>query len=134
MTPPPRRARVRRLARAAALLLPLWLAVALAAPAVAETPEGWPDGPPISGLHTGLLLAGIPALVIIVVGVLVVLPTLRQKSYTPGMAWRNENTWFGGPEHGLDDVARDEPAALEAGADASAESDPTHRGGASARW
>ena len=62
----------------------------------------------------------------LLIAVLASVPKMvRGDGYTPGLAWRNESEWFGGPKDGLDAADRTDPKAISADAD---------RGGASARW
>jgi hypothetical protein len=115
---------VRRLARAAALA-PGVLVPLAAAPALAVPPEGWPAPDPVSTLDMLLVLLGIPLALFVGITLLVYVPSMaRGERYTPGLAWRNENEWFGGPRGGLGAADHAEPESV-------GESD---RGGASARW
>lgn len=113
---------LRALALAPAALLPL-----VAAPAFAAPPEQWPDAEAVGAFDFLLVLFAIPLGLFIVIAVLAYVPSMaRGEKYTPGLAWRNENEWFGGPKDGLEAADKADPQALE-----SAESE---RGGASARW
>ena len=116
---------VRRLARTLALtplvLLPLAPGAASAVP-----PVGWPEAEPVSALEFLLVLLVIPLALFLLIALLASVPKMvRGERYTPGLAWRNENEWFGGPKDGLDAADRTDPKAISADAD---------RGGASARW
>jgi hypothetical protein len=74
-----------------------------------------------------LVLVVIPLGLALVISLLAVVPSMiRGERYTPGLAWRNENEWFGGPKDGLEATDKTDPQALEAAEGA--------RGGASARW
>jgi hypothetical protein len=116
---------VRRLARAVALT-PAVLAL-MAAPAFADTPERWADSDPVSVMHALLIIVIIPAALFLVISLLVLVPSLaRGEKYTPGLAWRNENEWFGGPGDGVEAAEGARPEAIEGS--------ETGRGGASARW
>lgn len=119
---------VRRLGRAAALT-PAALVLLAAAPAMAAPPQSWPEPEPISGLYALLLLAGAPLALIGIITLLVYVPSMaRGEKYTPGLAWRNESEWFGGPAGGVEAVDRRDAPELEG-------SDPEHaKGGASGRW
>ena len=117
---------VRRIARALALT-PAVLVSLAAAPALAVAPDSWPQPDKVSTLHVLVLLAGVPLGLFVLITLLVYVPSAaRGQRYQPGLAWRNENEWFGGPTDGLEAADKTEPAAVEA-----AEHD---RGGASARW
>lgn len=116
---------VRRLVTTAALA-PVAL-LGLAAPAAAAPPETWPETDSVSVLDMLLLVLVIPVGLIAVISLLVYVPSMaRGEKYTPGLAWRNENEWFGGPRGGVETAAKSDPAAIEAEGSA--------RGGASARW
>lgn len=99
----------------------------VAAPALAAPPETWPEGSQVSAFDMLLVIALIPLGLALLISVLAYVPAMaRGERYTPGLAWRRENEWFGGPKDGLEtvdrgDTARDDDAATE-------------RGGASARW
>ncbi|HSE07897.1 MAG TPA: hypothetical protein VLB29_04465 [Nocardioidaceae bacterium] len=112
---------LRALALAPVLVLPL-----VSAPALAAPPEAWPDTEPVGALDFLLVLLVFPLGLALVVAILAYVPSLtRGEKYTPGLAWRNENEWFGGPTEGLEAADKAEPQALEGQSD---------RGGASARW
>ncbi len=118
---------VRRLARVLALA-PAALVALSAGAANAVPPEGWPAGDPVSTLQVLVLMVGIPVALLVAITLLVYVPSMaRGEKYTPGLAWRNENEWFGGPRGGVEAVDRIEPKAVGAGGD-------EDRGGASARW
>lgn len=117
---------VRRLARAVALV-PALLA-GMAVPAFADTPETWADTDPVSTMNVLLILVVFPLGLAAIIGLLVYVPSMaRGDKYTPGLAWRNESEWFGGPRGGVEASDRARPAAIEGAKD-------TDRGGASARW
>ena len=117
---------VRRLARTVALA-PVALAL-VAAPAFADTPAKWPDAEPVSALHAMLILVAFPLGLFVIITLLVYVPSLaRGEKYTPGLAWRNENEWFGGPRGGVEAAEKAQPEAIEGVQE-------TGRGGASARW
>jgi len=102
--------------------------VSLAAPALAEAPETWTDPEPVSSLHALLILVAIPLALFVGISLLAYVPSMaRGEKYTPGLAWRNENEWFGGPRGGVEAADRAEPDAIES-------AEESHRGGASARW
>lgn len=119
--------RVVRRSLRALVLTPALLVPLVAAPAFAVPPEAWPDSEPVGALDFLLLLLVIPLGLVVLIWVLASVPSMaRGQKYTPGLAWRNESEWFGGPTDGLEAADRTEPEAIEA-----AEAD---RGGASARW
>jgi hypothetical protein len=116
---------VRRLVTTA-LLAPVVL-LGMAAPASAAPPETWPETDSVSALDMLLILVAIPVGLIAVISLLVYVPSMvRGQKYTPGLAWRSENEWFGGPRGGVEAATESDPAAIEAG--------DSGRGGASARW
>lgn len=115
---------IRRLVRAA-LVAPA-VVLLTAAPAVAAPPEQWAEADDVSALSFLLVVLLIPAGLFIVIALLSWLPSMGKSGsgYSPGLAWRHEPEWFGGPRDG---VARAEEAKADsAGAD--------DRGGASGRW
>ncbi len=80
--------------------------------------------PPLDALLVFLL---IPAGLFALITLLVYVPSMaRGQKYQPGLAWRNEPEWFGGPRGGVE--AADEADQATAGDQAG------ERGGASARW
>ncbi|RHW27700.1 hypothetical protein D0Z08_08555 [Nocardioides immobilis] len=107
---------VRRLLAAA---VPAGLAVAAilatAAPASADTPEGWPDEPAIDFVEMLLILGGIPLLVFIVIVALVYGPPLaRGESVKPG-AQPLESQWLGGPRKSGGELAAPDAEGSKAG-------------------
>jgi hypothetical protein len=119
---------VRRAVRALALA-PAALVVLSAAPVLAAPPEQWPAPEPVSTLQTLLVLVGIPVTLFVVISLLVYVPSMaRGQKYTPGLAWRSENEWFGGPRGGVEAADQKDAKALEGVAAG------TDRGGSSARW
>jgi hypothetical protein len=60
---------------------------------LADTPQNWPDPPPMSTLHALLLFGGVPLLVIIVITLLVMAPSLAK-----GPRYRPDQEWDAGPE------------------------------------
>src|SRR5680860_647430 len=128
---------VRRYVRVAALS-PAVLVPMVAAPAFADVPVQWESGEPVSALYALLLLAGIPLLLFAGITLLVYVPSMvRGEKYVPGLAWRNEIEWFGGPRDGVAAVDRNDHDAIES-SDSPDTSDEavavTGRGGSSARW
>jgi hypothetical protein len=107
---------VRRLLAAAA---PAGLAVAVllatAAPASADTPEGWPKEKPVEFLHVLLVLGGIPVLVFVVIVALVYGPALaRGESIKPG-SQPLESQWLGGPRKSAGELAAPDAEDSKAG-------------------
>ena len=113
---------MRALALAPAAALP-----ALAAPASAAAPTQWDPIEPVSVLDFLLVLVLIPGALFVVIFLLSSLGSMirGESSYQPGLAWRNEPEWFGGPRGGLEKV--DKQPQVEAG-------QASERGGASGRW
>jgi hypothetical protein len=122
---------VRRTARLLALV-PAILVTSATSTAFADPPSQWEDNPSVSFLHVLLVLVGIPLGLFLLITLLVYLPSMSKgEAYHPGLAWRNEPEWFGGPRRGLE-AADDQPVAVGTGhGDDGAEPD---RGGASGRW
>jgi hypothetical protein len=115
----------RRAARAL-VLTPAVLVLTGTAPALATAPEQWAEES-VSPLHALLVLAVIPIGLFVLITVLAYVPSMaRGEKYTPGLAWRSEPEWFGGPSRGLDATEDAGRPAVEAGRD--------DRGGASAHW
>jgi len=115
----------RRVTRALALVPVLLIAGAL--PASAAPPAQWPEAPSVSPLDFLLVLVLVPAGLALVIALLAALPSMLGggSTYHPGLAWRHEAEWFGGPRDGLEKADRSDPEAIEASAE---------RGGASGHW
>jgi len=97
------------------------LSVALAAPASAEAPEYWPANDAIDTLGAILLLAGVPLLLTLVIGLAVYVPALaRGERVAPG-APQVDDQWLGGPRKSAGELA-------------APDSDTSQAGGASGRW
>lgn len=97
------------------------LSVVVATPANADVPEGWPDADPIDTLGAIGLLAGVPLLLALLIGLAVYVPALaRGERVAPG-APEVEDQWLGGPRKGLGELAGPDSVDSEAG-------------GASGRW
>lgn len=95
--------------------------VALAGPAHADVPEGWPVPDDVDFLHVLLVLVGIPLGLFLLIALAVYLPALvRGERVAPGAA-RVENQWIGGPSKTTSELAGPDGSDSEAG-------------GASARW
>ena len=131
MTNHPSTTAVRRVARALALV-PAILVTFATGSAFAEAPEQWEDNPSVSPLYVILVLVVIPVALFALICLLVYLPSMKKgQRYQPGLAWRNEPEWFGGPRGGVEAADGSRPAAVGAGTAADTEPD---RGGASGRW
>ena len=86
----------------------------------------------MSPLHVILVLVVIPVALFALICLLVYLPSMKKgQHYQPGLAWRNEPEWFGGPRRGVEPADGSPPAPPERAPRRDAESD---RGGASGRW
>ncbi len=95
-----------------------------AGPALASAPDTWPVEPHVSAWHALLVYLIIPGGLFALITLAVYVPSLaRGQKYQPGLAWRNEPEWFGGPGEGVGAAEKDEPAGED-----------DDRGGASARW
>ena len=100
--------------------------VSVASPALATAPAQWDEPQGIPFVHGLLVFAVIPLSLFALIVLLVYVPSLaRGESYQPGLAWRSEPEWFGGPHAGVEAVDR-----VQIGSAGS----KTDRGGASARW
>lgn len=119
----------RRVVRALALTPAVFALTA--APALAAPPTSWVEEEPVSPLGFLLVLVLLPAALFAVISLLAWLGSSGKggSGYQPGLAWRHEPEWFGGPRDGLDKAGQ--PPALQ-GADAGDGTDP--KGGASGRW
>ncbi len=117
---------VRRAAWALAIT-PAVLAGTAAGPALASAPDQWGSSPKVPALGALLVYLLIPLGLFVIITLLVYVPSLiRGQKFQPGLAWRNEPEWFGGPAGGVEAADRAERPADE--------STPDERGGASARW
>ncbi|HEX6516560.1 MAG TPA: hypothetical protein VF049_13405 [Nocardioidaceae bacterium] len=126
MTPDHHTSAVRRIVRAVALT-PAILLTVTAAPALAVAPDTWKETDRVSPLHALLIYAVIPLSLFVVITLLVYVPSMaRGRRYQPGLAWRNEPEWFGGPSDGVSAVDEVDPAVVAAGHES--------KGGASAHW
>jgi hypothetical protein len=106
-------------------LTPAILVVTFAAPALGEAPAQWGPQAPVSPLHALLVLGAIPLGLFALITLLVYVPSMvRGQRYQPGLAWRNQPEWFGGPRGGLEASDSTAPKAIEG----------DDRGGASAHW
>lgn len=89
--------------------------LALAGPAAADVPEGWPDNDPVEPLHVIGLLVGIPLLLVVVITIAVYLPAMmRGERVAPGSTTQPE--WLGGPRStSAGELAAPDPETSEAG-------------------
>jgi hypothetical protein len=117
---------VRRLTRALAVT-PAALILVGAAPAFAARPEQWEPTPDVSALEALMVIVLIPLGLALVISLLAAIPSMArsEKGYHPGLAWRHEPEWFGGPRDGLEKADRSDPEAIESAGE---------RGGASGHW
>lgn len=110
-------------ARASLPLVGLGLAL-LAVPAHADPAEGWggrTDPPDVSGLYALGLLAGVPLLLFVLIGLAVYVPAMvRGEDVSPTSAGV-ENQWLGGPRQGAKELAP-------------GETEPSETGGAHGSW
>lgn len=112
---------VRRSLRVLALV-PAFVVVTGALPALAAPPEAWPKPDNGSTLHALLLLGGTPALLFVGIWLLVSLPSMiAGTKYDASLAFRDQPEWFGGPRQGVEAAPDDA-------------SEPQGRGGTSANW
>lgn len=125
MTIPQTTPAARRVTRALALVPALLLAGAL--PASAAAPSQWPEAPSVSVLEILLVILLIPTGLALVIALVAALPSMRGggSTYHPGLAWRHEAEWFGGPRDGLEKADKSDREAIEASGE---------RGGASGHW
>lgn len=111
---------LRLAARAVALLSPVFLVLAVAAPASAAPPVSWPDGDRLSTLETLALLVGAPLALLVLITLLVMAPSVakgtNRETHVP---WYAEPLQFG-------TAPGDDPGT--------AETTGTTGGGASVRW
>ena len=123
---PVRKTSTSRAAVRALALLPAALVTTLATPALAAAPNGWPEVEPVSPMSFLLVLVLIPAGLFVLISLLVAIPSMARgdSSYQPGLAWRNEPEWFGGPRGGLEKVDQQPQTEVST----------TEQGGASGRW
>ncbi len=102
--------------------------VMTATPALADPPEQWNENEPVATLDALLIIGIIPIGLVLLITLLTYLPSMiRGQRYEPGLAWRDEPEWFGGPRGGVEASKRE---GIEAGTTAEA----GERGGASANW
>lgn len=132
MTTHPKDTAVRRAARLLALV-PAILVTGGTGTAFAEAPAQWEDNSPVSPLKVIVVLAVIPVGLFVLIALLVYLPSMSKgESYHPGLAWRNEPEWFGGPRKGVEAI--DQPAVVGAGSPHDAGGSEPGPGGTSGRW
>jgi len=107
---------VRRLLAAATLAGAALAAVLVtAAPASADTPEGWPEEESIDFVQMLLVLGGIPLLLFIAVAAMIYGPPLaRGESITPG-GQQPASQWLGGPRKSAGELAAPDTEDSKAG-------------------
>lgn len=91
------------------------LPVALAAPASADTPEGWPEEPSIDMLEALLLFGGVPLLVLLVITAMIIGPSLARGEGLPGTDDTPEDQWLGGPRKAPGELAAPDSEGSRAG-------------------
>ena len=108
-------------------LTPAVLLVTSATASYATAPEQWGEAPSVDPIHALLVFVLIPAGLFALITLLTYLPSMAkgEGAYQPGLAWRHEPEWFGGPRDGLEKADKTDPSALEGTGE---------RGGASGRW
>lgn len=98
----------------------------------------------MSALQTLATFVGIPAAAFVIIALLCVVPSwARDPRYRPGLAWKAEPTWIGGPEDAERPAApagerRPAIGGEQPGEDAEMPAEPddaaSRTGGASASW
>ena len=112
---------VRRVVAAAVVAVSLALPLVVAAPAVADVPEGWSDPESVSMLHVLLVMVGVPLALFVLILLAVYVPAAaRGERLKPG-APSVENQWLGGPRKSAGELA-------------APDNEESRAGGASARW
>ncbi len=107
---------VRRLLAAAALAgLAAATLLAAAAPASADTPEGWPEEEPIDFVQMLLVLGGIPLLVFLVVVAMIYGPPLARGESIKPSGQAQESQWLGGPRKSAGELAAPDTEDSKAG-------------------
>ena len=101
-------------ARASLPLVALGLAL-LAAPAHADAAEGWGTTEDVNMLEALLLLAGVPLLLFVLIGLAVYVPALVRGEDVSPAGGGVENQWLGGPRPGTRELASGEPEPSETG-------------------
>ncbi|WP_460525757.1 hypothetical protein [Flindersiella endophytica] len=111
--------------------------LAVAGPALAETPDTWTKPAPTPWLETLGIFVGIPALLFVLIVLMVLAPSMVQRGGSQaGLTWWSAPQWFGQRPV---EASPGEAAQLEASAAAEtepAEAEPAgaKRGGVGARW
>ncbi|MGA9749247.1 MAG: hypothetical protein WBQ50_17465 [Nocardioides sp.] len=109
-------------------LIPAVALLTLPVPAFAASTDQWAPAEPVSPVSFLLVLVIAPAALFLLIALLSSIGGMvrSESSYQPGLAWRHEPEWFGGPRGALE--AADDQRAVASGSDA------PERGGASGRW
>lgn len=118
----------RSVVRAAALLLPVGLSVALADSAAASTPINWAPGEGYSTLQTLGIYVGIPLGLFILIWLLASIHPGKTADAYPIRPKRSEEEWFGGPAQ----VEASEHHELTQGSETGSESGASESRGAHA--
>ncbi len=102
--------------RASLPLVALGLAL-LAAPAHADVAEGWSNPADVDALHALLLLAGVPLLLFVLIGLAVYIPALvRGEDVSPTGSGTVESQWIGGPRQAKELASGDTESSETGGA------------------
>lgn len=104
----------RSAARASLPLVALGL-VLLAAPAHADAADGWGTPEDVDALQALLLLAGIPLLLFVLIGLAVYVPAMVRGEDVSPTGGGAEDQWLGGPRSGARELASGEPEPSETG-------------------
>lgn len=76
----------------------------VASPASADVPEGWPAPGDVDALYALLVLAGIPVLLFVLIGLAVYVPAMvRGERVAPGHG-EEHHEWFGGRREGAPEL------------------------------
>lgn len=111
-------------------------ALAVAGPALAETPDTWTKPAPTPWLETLGIFVGIPALMFLLIVLMVLAPSMvRRGGSQAGLTWWSAPQWFGQRPV---EATPGETAELEAGSESQQPGqEPAgagERGGVGARW
>lgn len=90
-------------------------ATLLAAPALADVPEGWSNPDDVDALHALLLLGGVPVVLFFAITLLVLVPALVRGEKLIPSAPAVDDQWFGGPRQGVKEIESGDEAPRETG-------------------
>jgi hypothetical protein len=91
------------------------LPVLLAGPASAATPASWPEAPPVDFLQVVLLFVGIPLLLMLVFGAMILGPSLARGESLSPHAPEEDAQWLGGPRKAPGELAAPDSEGSQAG-------------------